>query len=110
IRLSLIVGGFLLVGVFLIVQRRRRASADDDEYAIDLRPTTVALIAGFVLILAQTAPMLELPLFFQISQQYAPLLATIAITPFILALIISGPVAGLLITRFSPRALIVGGL
>jgi MFS family permease len=109
IRLSLIIGGFLLVGVFLIVQRRRRASAND-EYAIDLRPTTVALIAGFVLILAQTAPMLELPLFFQISQQYAPLLATIAITPFILALIISGPVAGLLITRFSPRALIVGGL
>jgi MFS family permease len=109
IRLALIIGGVLLVGVFLLVQRRRRAAADD-EYAIDLRPTTVALIAGFVLILAQTAPMLELPLFFRISQQYAPLLATIAIAPFIVALIVAGPLAGLLITRFSPRTLIVGGL
>ena len=49
-----------------------------DDAAIDIRPTTVALVAGVVIAIAQTAPMLEIPLFFQIAQQYAPLLATIA--------------------------------
>jgi hypothetical protein len=73
-----------LVIVFLILQRRKKGVID--EYAIDLRPTTVALVAGFALALAQTAPALELPLFFQISENYSPLLATIALTPFILAL------------------------
>src|SRR4029078_2856250 len=43
IRLSLIIGGALLIAVFLIVQRRRKGVID--EYAIDLRPTTVALVA-----------------------------------------------------------------
>ncbi len=108
IRMSLIVGGALLIAVFLILQRRRKGVVD--EYAIDLRPTTVALVAGFALALAQTAPALELPLFFQISESYSPLLASLALVPFIVALLVAGPVAGLLLTRFSPRALIAGGL
>jgi hypothetical protein len=98
----------VLVAVFLILQRRRKGAMD--EFAIDLRPTTVALVAGFALALAQTAPALELPLFFQISQNYSPLLATLALAPFIIALFAAGPVAGLLLARFSPRALIAGGL
>ena len=108
IRFALILGGVLLVLVFLVVQRRKKGVID--EYAIDLRPTTVALVAGFALALAQTAPALELPLFFQISQNYSALLATLALAPFIVALFAAGPIAGLLLTRFSPRALIAGGL
>jgi MFS family permease len=107
IRIGLVIGGLLLVGMFLIIQRRRKGA---DEYAIDLRPTTVALVAGFVLAIAQTVPSIEMPLFFQISEGYSPLAATVALAPFILALFAAGPVAGLLLTRFSPRALIAGGL
>jgi DHA2 family multidrug resistance protein-like MFS transporter len=81
-----------------------------DEHRIDIRPTTVALFAGVMIAIAQTAPLLEIPLFFQISQRYAPLAATIALAPFIIALIVSGPVAGGLLSRYSPRALIAGGL
>ena len=108
IRIGLIVGGALLVGLFLLLERRRGGQSEDA--TIDIRPTTVALVAGVVIAIAQTAPLLEIPLFFQIAQQYAPLLATIALAPFIIALIVSGPVAGLLLTRYSPRALIAGGL
>jgi DHA2 family multidrug resistance protein-like MFS transporter len=108
IRIALIVGGVLLVAVFLLLQRRR--GPESGETAIDLRPTAVALIAGVVIAVAQVAPLLEIPLFFQIAQRFAPLLATIATAPFIIALLVAGPVAGLLMTRFSPRTLISGGL
>ena len=108
IRMVLIIGGALLVAVFLIVQRRR--AGHSNEAAIDIRPTTVALVAGVVIAIAQVAPMLELPLFFQIAQSYAPLLATVATAPFIIALIASGPVAGWLLTHYSPRTLIAAGL
>jgi MFS transporter, DHA2 family, multidrug resistance protein len=108
VRVGLIVLGVVLLGVFLLLQRRRRGMSEDA--AIDVRPTTVALFAGIVLAIAQVAPMLELPLFFQIAQQYAPLVATIAIAPFIVATIVAGPVAGALLARYSPRTLIAGGL
>jgi MFS family permease len=108
IRVSLIVGGTALVAIFLF--RQRRGSGIPPDAAIDTRPATVAIIAGVGLAIAQTAPMLELPLFFRISQQYSSLLATLALAPFILALIVSGPIAGALLARFSPRVLICGGL
>ncbi|HZX56015.1 MAG TPA: MFS transporter, partial [Ilumatobacteraceae bacterium] len=108
VRLGLLVLGVVLLAAFLVLQRRRRGVSDDA--AIDVRPTTVALFAGIVLAIAQVAPMLELPLFFQIAQQYAPLVATIAIAPFIVATIVAGPLAGALLTRYSPRTLIAGGL
>ena len=108
IRIALIIGGIALVAIFLWHQRRRPGMPPDA--AIDVRPATVAIIAGVILAIAQTAPLLELPLFFQISQQYSSLLATVALAPFIIALIISGPVAGILLARYSPRTLICGGL
>lgn len=108
VRVGLIIAGVALVGVFLIIQRKRKGISEDA--AIDIRPTTVALVAGVVIAIAQTAPSIELPLFFQIAQDSAPLLATIALAPFIAALLISGPIAGWLLVRYSARALIVGGL
>jgi MFS family permease len=108
IRIVLIVGGTLLVGLFLVAQRRRGGGPSDT--AIDIRPTTVALVAGVVIAIAQVGPTLEIPLFFQIAQRFAPLLATLATAPFIIALIVSGPIAGALLTRYSPRTLIAAGL
>src|SRR4051812_13729713 len=108
VRICLIVSGVVLLGAFLWLQRRRRGMSGGAP--IDIRPTTVALFAGVVIAIAQVAPMLELPLFFQIAQNYAPLLATIAIAPFIVATIVAGPVAGALLARYSPRTLISAGL
>jgi MFS family permease len=108
IRQTLIVGGLILIGVFLVWQRRRARVSPDA--AIDVRAVTVALFAGVVIAFAQTAPSLQAPLYFQIGQQYSSLLATLAIAPFVLALLVSGPIAGLLLQRYSPRSLIAGGL
>jgi len=108
VRIALIVVGVALLGSFLLLQRRRRGMSEDA--AIDVRPTTVALIAGIVIAVAQVAPLLELPLFFQIAQHYSPLLATIAIAPFVVATIVAGPIAGALLVRYSPRTLIAAGL
>jgi MFS family permease len=108
IRIALIAGGVALVAVFLF--RQRRGASVPAEAAIDTRPATVAIIAGVALAIAQTAPLLEIPLFFQISQQYSSLLATVALAPFIVALVVSGPLAGALLARYSPRVLICGGL
>jgi MFS family permease len=108
IRIGLIIAGIALVAIFLWGQRRRPGMPDGA--AIDVRPATVAIIAGVILAIAQTAPLLELPLFFQISQRYSALAATVALAPFIIALIISGPIAGALLARYSPRTLICGGL
>ena len=65
-----------MVALFLIVQRRRGGQSGDT--AIDIRPTTVALVAGVVIAIAQIAPTIEIPLFFQIAQRLSPLLATLA--------------------------------
>jgi MFS family permease len=108
IRIGLVVGGIVLVVVFLAWQHLRELAHDDA--AIDVRPVTVALIAGVVIAVAQTAPAVQAPIYFQVVDGMSPLLATIAIAPFVLALLVSGPVAGLLLSRYSPRMLIVGGL
>ena len=108
IRWALIVGGVALVVVFLLWQRRRERASDDA--AIDVRPVTVALVAGVVIAVAQTAPAVQAPIYFQVVSGMSALMATIAIAPFVLALLVSGPIAGLLLSRMQPRTLIVGGL
>jgi hypothetical protein len=59
---------------------------------------------------AQAAPMFQLPLFFKLILGYGALLATVATAPFIVALVVAGPVAGVLLARFGPRTLMAGGL
>lgn len=82
----------------------RRARA-----AIDLRPVAAALAAGVVIGFAQAAPMLHLPLYFALVDGVSPLVSSVAIAPFVVALVVAGPVSGWLLARFSPRALIAGG-
>ena len=77
---------------------------------IALRPVTVALVAGVVVGFAQAAPMLHLPILFEHIQGMPPLLAVAAIAPFVIALLLAGPVSGLLLTRYRPRTLIGGGV
>ena len=71
---------------------------------------TVALFAGVVIALAQSAPMLILPQYFAIVPRFGPVFGMLAIAPLIAGLIVAGPVAGFLLARFPPRVLVAAGL
>jgi MFS family permease len=88
----------------------RAGSKRHGDLPIKRRAVGVVLIAGIVLGLAQAIPQLLLPTFFQLILGYGPLFATLATAPFIVALLVAGPVAGILLPRFSARVLIGGGL
>jgi hypothetical protein len=70
----------------------------------------IALFVGFVIAYAQTAALFEVPVYFQVVLGYGPILSVIATIPFMVALAAAGPVAGILLVRFSPRTLIVAGI
>jgi hypothetical protein len=59
-----------------------------------------------VLGIAQTAAFLQLPLYFRFVLGYGPIVAVAALAPLIIALVVAGPVAGILLGRFSPRWLV----
>jgi len=61
---------------------------------------------GVILGIAQTAPMMELPRYFQMVLGYGPLFAVAALAPLFGALVLAGPVAGFLLARYSPRTLV----
>ena len=78
--------------------------------AVQRRPVAIALFVGFVIAYAQTAALFEVPVYFQVVLGYGAILSVIATIPFMVALAAAGPVAGILLVRFSPRTLIVGGI
>ena len=104
LRLGLIAAGLAVTGVAILHGRRRHPSAG--EVRIDRRPVGVAIFVGVVLGIAQTAAFLQLPLYFRFVLGYGPILAVVALAPLILALVAAGPVAGMLLGRFSPRWLV----
>jgi DHA2 family multidrug resistance protein-like MFS transporter len=87
----------------------RRPTEHGERVSVDLRPVAVVLAVGIVVGFAQAIPMAKLPMFFRVIQGLSPILATIAIAPFVLALFVAGPVAGWLLTRIGARTLIAGG-
>jgi len=107
IRMGTIIVGLGFIGLAFLPRVR---SADGLRLVgVDLRPVAVALAVGVVVGFAQAAPMLQLPQFFQAIQGSSPLMATIAIAPFVIALLVAGPVSGYLLQRIGPRTLIAGG-
>lgn len=107
IRLGTIVMGVAFIGLAFLPRVR---SADGRRMVgVDLRPVALALAVGVVVGFAQAAPMLQLPQFFQAVQGSSPLMATIAIAPFVIALLVAGPVSGYLLQRIGPRTLMAGG-
>ena len=101
--------GGILAAAYLAWDRRNRRSGPRAPH-VDRRPVTVAVAVGVVIAFAQVAPMFELPLFFQLVLSYGPILSAVATAPFIVALIAAGPIAGVLLARFRPRALVAGGV
>jgi MFS family permease len=105
VRWALIGVGAVVLGIALVHDRwRRRRSVGAPR--IDRRPVAVAVFVGVVLAIAQTAPMLELPLYFHLVLGYGPLAAMVALGPLFIALVVAGPVAGILLARFTPRWLV----
>lgn len=105
LRWGLVLAGLAILGLAILHDRRtRRAGAG--EVHIDQRPVAIAVIVGVILGIANTAPMMLLPRYFQLILSYGPLLATAALAPLFAALILAGPAAGFLLSRWSPRRLI----
>ncbi|MFL5642822.1 MAG: MFS transporter [Chloroflexota bacterium] len=109
IRLGLVLGGIALVAVGGLIERRRRMSGRA-RMRIQHRPVAIALFVGFVIAYAQTAALFQVPVYFQVVLGYGPILSVIATIPFMVALAVAGPVAGILLARFRPRTLIVAGI
>jgi DHA2 family multidrug resistance protein-like MFS transporter len=107
LRFAMVAAGAAAVAAALWMRTR---SWSDGAPAVDLRPVATALAAGVVIGFAQAAPLLQLPVFFHLVQGASPLLAGIAIAPFVVAIIVAGPVSGFMLARFSPRTLIAGGV
>jgi hypothetical protein len=105
LRLALIVLGVGLLLGFVGWERRRR-SAHPEALEVDRRPITVVLFVGVVIAIAQTVTMVQMPLYFSIVAGYGPLFGMVAVLPLFAALIVAGPIAGYLITRHLPRALV----
>jgi DHA2 family multidrug resistance protein-like MFS transporter len=105
LRLTLIAGGAGVL-VLAVLHDRRRTRASPGGIRIDRRPVAVAIIVGVVLGIGQTAAFLQLPLYFRLVLGYGPIFAVVALAPLIVALVVAGPIAGILLRRSSPRRLI----
>ena len=100
----------VLILVLGLVFERVRPHVPGIAARVDRRAVAVALLVGFIVGYAQTAPLVQLPIYFQIALGYGPVLAVAATIPFMAALVLAGPVAGILIGRFQPRTIIVAGV
>jgi CRISPR-associated Cas5-like protein len=105
----LIAAGVFILVLGLVLERIRPHVATV-AWRVDRRAVSVALFVGFIVGYAQTAPLIQLPIYFQIALGYGPVLAVAATIPFMAALVVAGPVAGILIGRFQPRTIIVVGV
>lgn len=104
---ALVVLGVLVLGT--IGFRFRRTMTDWGELRLDQRGLGAALAVGVGVGFAQAVPLMLLPQVFEYALDYGTIVAIVAIAPFALALLVTGPVAGELIRRFGPRGMMTGG-
>ena len=106
LRWALIIGGSALVIGYHLLSRARTASLA----LIVRRRVAIALFVGVTIAISETAAVLNLPLYFHLVLRYEPLLAAVAVVPLSGALLLAGPVAGVLLKRVAPRWLVGGGV
>ena len=109
VRWALVLGGLAVLALAL-AHDRRRTRERGGAVRIERRPAAVAVFVGIVIAISQTVPMMQLPLYFHLVLGYGPLLAMVAVGPLFAALLLAGPVAGILLARFSPRTLVGVGV
>jgi MFS family permease len=107
IPIILIVAG--AIGLSTLTLRARRTSELITGLHLDKRALGAALAVGVAMGFAQAVPLMLLPVVFQYPLQYGPLFATLAIAPFVVALLLAGPASGLLLQRLGPRAMMMFG-
>ncbi len=103
-----IVGAALIIGGLVVEFRRRDRGSIGGR--VERRAVATALFVGFVIAYAQASTLLQVPVYFQLILGYGPVLAMLATIPFMGALVVAGPVAGILLGRFGPRSLIAMGV
>ena len=106
LRWAMIVGGLALLIGYQGLNRARKAGPA----RIIRRRVTVALFVGVTIAVSETAAVLNLPLYFHLVLRYEPWLAAVAIAPLAGALLLAGPVAGVLLKRVPPRWLVGFGV
>ena len=109
LQIVLLLAGLVMLAGYAVWARRTGARGMQSHH-VDRRPVTVAVAVGVIVSFAQAAPLFQLPIFFNLILGYGVFLGTIAIAPFVLALIIAGPVAGAVLSRIGPRTLVAAGL
>lgn len=109
IRWLLVAAGFVTFGV-AVLHDRRQTVPGSSPVRIDRRPVAAAIFVGIVLAVSQTAAMLTLPIFFRVVLGFGPLLAVVGLAPLFGALAVAGPVAGFLLSRYTPRMLVGAGV
>jgi hypothetical protein len=107
IRLTFLAGGIAIIALAAVLER---GVEHDEAVHVERRPVAMALLVGFVIAFAQSATLLQLPLFFQLISGYGPVGAIVGTLPFIIALVVTGPIVGVLLSRISPRPLITFGV
>jgi MFS family permease len=109
-KVALVLGGVATIG--LLALRRRRDREALRGLALDRRTMAAALSMGVVVGFAQAVPLMVLPAIFQyvLVPGYQPAIwATVAIAPFVIAMLLAGPVSGILLARFEPRTIALAG-
>jgi len=110
LRLALVAIGVAMLVGWAIWSRGRGDAIRLRALRIERRPVTVAVAVGVVFGFAQAAPLFQLPLFFNLILRFGPFWGIVATAPFIVALVVAGPIAGALLARFRPRTLVAAGL
>src|SRR5207344_2466546 len=106
LRWAMIVGGLALVIGYQALNRARKTGPA----RIIRRRVTIALFVGVTIAVSETAAVLNLPLYFHLVLRYEPWLAAVAIAPLAGALLLAGPVAGVLLKHVPPRWLVGFGV
>ncbi len=109
LRLGLMGAGVALMVIFLVLERQRKMQ-HPESVRVERRPVTIALFVGLVIALAQIIPMTLLPQYFAVGLKYGSFLGIVAMVPMFMALVLAGPVAGILLARVQPRHLVGGGV
>jgi MFS family permease len=103
----LIVGG--AIGLMATVFAARRSKDMVVRLGLNPRPLSAAIAVGVAVGFAQMVPLMLLPIVFQFPLDYGPLFGIVAIAPFAIALLIAGPVSGILLRRYGPRGMMTFG-
>lgn len=105
--LVLVVAG--LLGLAISSVRARRSRDLLRRLRFEQRPLGAALAVGIAVGFAQAVPLMLLPVVFQWVLGYGALFAILAIAPFAIALLVAGPVSGMLLRRMGPRSMMTVG-